>query len=109
MYNSWGYPPLAAPVGAELLVNFVAHDNFTSNDIDAKWKSLRHSLSGLLCASFNLMDEKTTVALSQTERYGVIPRESACTENLTPLLKMIPCHSNVRASLLLFSKLHRQA
>ncbi|KAH3766659.1 GPI transamidase GPI16 [Pelomyxa schiedti] len=114
LYDKWGYPPVAAPLGAELWVEFTSRDI----NVDAQWKQLRNALSGLVCGSFNLMDEPATCkpvglhhrsaptlegkeALPRPARYGVLPREAVCTENLTPLLKLLPCRGKVGLGVML--------
>ncbi len=82
--------------------------------VDALWKGLTGTLSGMFCASLEQM--KITVTGSPTYcfkhegnnnfaknqstdsvrlRYSVLPREAICTENLTPWIKMLPCRSKV--------------
>lgn len=76
-------------------------------------------LSGLFCASLNFIDETLTteprlsfrhelITPSQQNiqqqddttttvlRYGALPHENVCTENLTPWIKLLPCKSKVR-------------
>ncbi|KAN0029498.1 hypothetical protein ACTA71_007627 [Dictyostelium dimigraforme] len=134
-YSEWGYPVRAAPVGVEL----IAWMKPLEKGIDAQWRELTHSLSGLFCASmqflyqvphhtsspnrsfrpegesniYNYNDEDNegfsaaaaTVSTTTTPaiklnngtivplelRYGILPRESVCTENLTPWVKLLPC------------------
>ena len=71
--------------------------------VDQRWAKLGHTLSGLFCASVGLLSEaKTSVpglsfarpAGGASLRYGVLPREAVCTENLTPWTKMLPCMAN---------------
>lgn len=64
----------------------------------------------MFCASFSQIDQKFTVAPeyayrpegafvnnvdNKFVRYGVLPSENVCTENLTPWKKMLPCKSGV--------------
>ncbi|KAK5583503.1 hypothetical protein RB653_005099 [Dictyostelium firmibasis] len=133
-YSEWGYPVRAAPVGVEL----IAWMKPLEKGIDAQWRELTHSLSGLFCASmqflyqvphhtsspnrsfrpegesniYNFNEENdennsssssssttTTPAIKLNNgtivplelRYGILPRESVCTENLTPWVKLLPC------------------
>ena len=87
--------------------------------MDSQWKSLTNTLSGLFCASLNFIDETITTeptlsfrssssASSSFEnnndivlRYGSLPHESVCTENLTPWLKLLPCKSKVSLYIIL--------
>lgn len=101
----------AAP-GAELLAWFNA-DNRTEAFIDEQWKELCGILSGLLCASLSFIDNSNTVRPEFTfrptfspgvgkssipdvdskrylVRYATLPRETVCTENLTPWIKLLP-------------------
>ncbi|XP_010547095.1 PREDICTED: GPI transamidase component PIG-T-like isoform X2 [Tarenaya hassleriana] len=99
-YEQWGgFDPLssmnAKPVGVELWAVFDA----PQSQIDASWKNLTHALSGLFCASINFLESSTSYAAptwgfgpkSDKLRYGSLPREAVCTENLTPWLKLLPC------------------
>ncbi|XP_064640505.1 GPI transamidase component PIG-T-like [Lineus longissimus] len=107
-YEKWGYPVSEAPPGAELWVWFLPE----TKNIDRKWSELSNALSGQFCASLNFMDGKSTVLpkwsfrphgaadphyanLNRHGRYSALPRESVCTENLTPWKKLLPCSSKV--------------
>lgn len=99
-HEHWGgFDPLsstnAKPVGVELWAVFdVPHAQ-----VDASWKNLTHALSGLFCASINFLESSASYASptwgfgtnSDKLRYGSLPREAVCTENLTPWLKLLPC------------------
>lgn len=76
-------------------------------DVDERWTKLTHLLSGLLCGSIGLMADARTSIPQQTFsppypeshiRFGALPREAVCTENLTPWIKMLPCMSNVNTT-----------
>ncbi|XP_046675490.1 LOW QUALITY PROTEIN: GPI transamidase component PIG-T-like [Homalodisca vitripennis] len=103
-HEGWGYPVLDAPPGAELWVWFKPG----TQNIDKNWKELNGALSGLLCASLNFIDSSNSMSpemsfrpmgiedpeqpLNSTLlRYGTLPREIVCTENLTPWKKLLPC------------------
>ncbi|PON42553.1 GPI transamidase component PIG-T [Parasponia andersonii] len=99
-YESWGgFDPIpsnnAKPPGVELWAVF----DVPQDQVDASWKNLTHSLSGLFCASINFLESSTTYSAPQwgfrsasgSLRYGTLPREAVCTENLTPWLKLLPC------------------
>ncbi|XP_031628950.1 GPI transamidase component PIG-T [Contarinia nasturtii] len=111
-YESWGYPVVDSPGGAEVTVWFNAQ-NRTDEYIDEQWKELCGILSGLLCASFSFIDKSNTVEPEYTFRptfspgtgkaslnnvdtnkyrirYATLPREIVCTENLTPWKKLLP-------------------
>ncbi|CAK9159180.1 unnamed protein product [Ilex paraguariensis] len=109
-YERWGgYDPIsssnAKPPGVELWAVFdVPH-----HQIDASWKNLTHALSGLFCASINFLESSTTYSapewafrpVSGNLRYGTLPREAVCTENLTPWLKLLPCRDKAGISALM--------
>ncbi|KAJ2964457.1 hypothetical protein NQZ79_g692 [Umbelopsis isabellina] len=117
-YEEWGYPVAqSAGTGVELWAWMKADANIETN-----WRSLTNTLSGLFCASLNFIDDTLT---SQPElsfrpegsnnsyyhnqhmnegvelRYGHLPHENVCTENLTPWLKLLPCKSKAGIATLL--------
>ncbi|RKP02472.1 hypothetical protein CXG81DRAFT_10743 [Caulochytrium protostelioides] len=74
--------------------------------VDKRWRGLTNALSGIFCASLNYLDRaisaepvssfRPTGAFRPGDgdvrlRYGALPREFTCTENLTPWLKLLPC------------------
>ncbi|KAJ2603351.1 Subunit of the glycosylphosphatidylinositol transamidase complex-like protein [Coemansia sp. RSA 1722] len=100
--RQWGYPPVNSQgVGAEARARIRGSDDH----IAAQWTGLTNALSGVFCASLNFIDDTNTVvpqmvfAESQKSgragvlRQGYLPRESVCTENLTPWIKQLPCQS----------------
>jgi len=119
--SEWGYPVSSAPPGVELWTWFhpsisasVSSDgaDAASRGVDAAWKRLVNAISGLSCSSLNfLVKDKVTVSPnlsfkptgavfdrksdlnSSLLRYGALPREIVCTENLTPWKKLLPCDS----------------
>lgn len=109
-YKKWGgFDPLsttnAKPPGVELWATF----DLPLNEIDSTWKNLAHCLSGLFCASINFLESSTAYSApswgfhlnSSKLRYGALPREAVCTENLTPWLKLLPCRDKAGIALLL--------
>ncbi|XVF21368.1 hypothetical protein REPUB_Repub12eG0084400 [Reevesia pubescens] len=109
-YESWGgFDPIpssnAKPPGVELWAVF----DVPQHQIDASWKNLTHTLSGLFCASINFLESATTYSApewgfppaSGNLRYGTLPREAVCTENLTPWLKLLPCRDKAGIAVLL--------
>ncbi|KND00994.1 GPI-anchor transamidase subunit GPI16 [Spizellomyces punctatus DAOM BR117] len=106
-HEKWGYSPLSAPGGVQLW------SWFETANVDSQWKGLTHALAGLFCASLNFIDQSATAepllsfrtngtvtsASELTEsnspqlRYGSLPREAVCTENLTPWVKLLPCQT----------------
>jgi len=104
--EKWGYPVESTPPGGLVLARFLP----TVTDVDEAWEGLTGALAGLLCASMNKLDRREVVqpvysfsnqgiigpGLSSNEtylRYGLLPRENLCTENLTPWKKLLPCKS----------------
>ncbi|CAG8593041.1 23389_t:CDS:10 [Dentiscutata erythropus] len=105
-YEDWGYPSVSsAGTGVELWAWL-----WKDGKLDKNWKSLTNALAGLFCASLNFIDDTITVqpklsfrpegsfnATELTERaelrYGSLPHENVCTENLTPWIKLLPCKS----------------
>ncbi|CAG5099025.1 Oidioi.mRNA.OKI2018_I69.XSR.g16183.t1.cds [Oikopleura dioica] len=92
---------LASPVGAFLVASF-QEDEIPVED---RWKSLVGVLAGLFCISLNQLDTRSAVtppillpsfaqvSSPSLRRVGFLPREVACTENLTPWKKIIPTGS----------------
>ncbi|ORX64404.1 Gpi16 subunit, GPI transamidase component, partial [Basidiobolus meristosporus CBS 931.73] len=110
--ENWGYPVASSSgTGVELWGWFR-----NSSNVEENWKGLTNSLAGLYCASLNFIDDTITVEpkLSfrpegfggevrndQTLRYGILPHENVCTENLTPWIKLLPCQMKSGLSSLL--------
>lgn len=107
-YETWGYPVENAAPGAEVLAWFEDDSGISEEEIDRQWKELCGTLSGLLCASFSFIDQTNTMKPkfsfrpqfnlkndfnSTFLRYGTLPHEIVCTENLTPWKKLLPCNS----------------
>lgn len=110
-YERWGgSDPIstrnAKPPGVELWALF----DLPTEEIDSTWKNLTHALSGLFCASINFLESPTAYSspywgfLSNNGnlRYGALPREAVCTENLTPWLKLLPCRDKAGIASLLY-------
>ncbi|KAJ0110944.1 hypothetical protein Patl1_01578 [Pistacia atlantica] len=109
-YEQWGgFDPIssnnAKPPGVELWAVFDVPQSL----VDAYWKNLTHTLSGLFCASVNFLESSTAYSApewafrpaSGNLRYGALPREAVCTENLTPWLKLLPCRDKSGLSALM--------
>ncbi|XP_050208192.1 uncharacterized protein LOC126657530 [Mercurialis annua] len=109
-YEIWGgFDPIssnnAKPPGVELWAVF----DVPQHQVDANWKNLTHALSGLFCASINFLESSTSYAAPEWSfrpatggmRYGMLPREAVCTENLTPWLKLLPCRDKAGLSVLM--------
>ncbi|KAL6630499.1 hypothetical protein ACP70R_028572 [Stipagrostis hirtigluma subsp. patula] len=110
-YEQWGgFDPMstsnAKPPGVELWAVF----DLPLTEIDATWKNLTHTLSGLFCASINFLESSTAFSAPRwgfklnegNLRYGALPREAVCTENLTPWLKLLPCRDKAGVASLLY-------
>ncbi|XP_065065283.1 GPI transamidase component PIG-T-like [Rhopilema esculentum] len=119
-YNLWGYPMSSAPYGVELWVWFSS--TLDNDKIDEKWYGLVNALSGQFCASLNYLRKGVSASprysfrpmglwhkdqenASTHLRYAVLPRETVCTENLTPWKKLLPCQSKAGIASL-FNALH---
>jgi len=90
--SNWGQAPFpVASTGIGCRAQFKAN----GENVDSRWTALTHRLSGLLCGSIGLLNDALTTAPSAHERFGILPGEAVCTENLTPWLKLLPCMSNV--------------
>lgn len=113
-HKKWGYPFEDAGPGAEVSAWFKQ----SVSNVDKEWTSLTSSLAGLLCASLNFIDSSNslspeigmgpTSALNYTPssnyfRYSTLSRETACTENLTPFKKLLPCDSKKGLAMLMNS------
>ncbi|KAL6567089.1 hypothetical protein OROMI_015493 [Orobanche minor] len=109
-YERWGgFDPIsnsnAKPPGVELWADF----DIPQHEVDDSWKNLTHALSGLFCASINFLEHSTSFSSPQWNfrsisgklRYGTLPREAVCTENLTPWLKLLPCRDKAGLSSLM--------
>jgi len=101
-----GYPVEAAPPGAAVTARFLPQ--VPAPEVDTAWEGLTNALAGLLCASLNKLDRTQGVSpkhsfqpvgaqganLSSSPshlRFGLLPKENLCTENLTPWKKLLPC------------------
>ncbi|KAG0070405.1 hypothetical protein BGZ89_000742 [Linnemannia elongata] len=126
-YSDWGYP-LAPSVGTG--VELWAWLNDDKRQTEEHWKGLTNTLSGLFCASLNFIDDTITTepklsfrneglynthsvpttshnknnsTIPRKLRYGSLPHENVCTENLTPWIKLLPCKSKAGIASLLKS------
>lgn len=107
-----------AEVWASLRANATRTTTTGDNDDDgsariepalmARWRTLTANLAGLFCASLDALDERLTVtpwtrsfpssSSSSTPSnhasktlHATLSSEAVCTENLSPLLKLLPC------------------
>merc|ERR1719204_1769 len=117
--SEWGYPVTPAPPGMELWSWFHPSAASAEGGVDATWRRLVDALSGLSCSSLtfvsrdkvtvspNLSFKPTGAVFQQKDnrnssllRYGALPREIVCTENLTPWKKLLPCDSKAGLAML---------
>ncbi|KAK9721077.1 Subunit of the glycosylphosphatidylinositol transamidase complex-like protein [Basidiobolus ranarum] len=110
--ENWGYPVASSSgTGVELWGWF-----HNSSNVEENWKGLTNALAGLYCASLNFIDDTITVEPKLSFRpegqggaengdlklrYGILPHENVCTENLTPWIKLLPCQMKSGLSSLL--------
>jgi phosphatidylinositol glycan class T len=105
--------PLGGPVGGELVAWL---DEVDDDKVDALWINLQQALAGVFCASLHqiggMQTSRPRFAFQQAAgadtgrnrvRYGTLPRENVCTENLTPWLKLLPCRNQAGLGKLLNS------
>ncbi|CAB4321557.1 unnamed protein product [Prunus armeniaca] len=104
-----GFDPIssnkAKPPGVELWAVFDA----PLEQVDESGKNVIHALSGLFCASINFLESSTSYLAPEwgyrptpgSLRYGTLPREAVCSENLTPWLKLLPCRDKAGISALM--------
>eukprot|EP00899_Mesostigma_viride_P012047 jgi/Mesvir1/20843/Mv07936-RA.1 len=119
-HDRWGVTPMnvpAKPTGVELWATF--DDALPLDKVASTWHHLTHVLAGLFCASLGQLGDPPNVvapsllgelamlqqrhkgAGSGRTRYGVLPQEAVCTENLTPWLKLLPCRDRAGLAALL--------
>ncbi|KEH18200.1 GPI transamidase component Gpi16 subunit-like protein [Medicago truncatula] len=99
-YERWGgfdtiSSQNAKPPGVELWAVF----DVPPNQVDASWKNLTYSLSGLFCASINFLESSSSYSapkLAFQSAFG-----SLRYENLTPWLKLLPCRDKAGLSALM--------
>ncbi|KAK3272693.1 hypothetical protein CYMTET_19024 [Cymbomonas tetramitiformis] len=100
--KKWGQPLLrTVSSGAQLLASFKR--DASPDEVQAAWTNLTHGLGAIFCGSLSFLENGPAKAqpifspfhgLHEAEhvhRYGALPREMLCTENLTPWLKLLPC------------------
>ena len=100
--------PLAGPSGAELFVTLSTSPHLAPPL--TRHSALLSALTGLICASFNRIDATRTSHPTHlypptpgASFYSTLPRENVCTENLTPLIKLLPCRNRRGLASLLHS------
>jgi GPI-anchor transamidase subunit T len=113
--ENWGLSPdSGAPTGADLWALVPEQDAWQ------QWEGLTRALSGLYCSSLSTLDESRTYSPHLASQRlsaqhsanasehtalrllrGSLPREAVCTENLTPLVKLLPCRDKAGLGTLL--------
>jgi phosphatidylinositol glycan class T len=87
------------PPGAELRATFLnkTTSTDTTTSSDDNWTHLKAALGGIFCASLSTIDTATTMAgtkyIYAKQYHGYLQREMLCTENLAPLIKLLPCRT----------------
>lgn len=125
--DRWGSAPIASPQGVELWAWFMPNaDGDTPksrSELRGAWRGLTNALGGLLGSSINFLDSDTqhvhprhsvrptsgvltaiwgaANAPDSHVYLGSLPREVACTENLTPWAKLLPCRQHAGLASLL--------
>ena len=125
--DRWGSAPVASPQGVELWAWFMPSTKGAAHrspsELRVAWRGLTNALGGLLGSSINFLDSDTqhvhprhsvrpTSGVVQSawgaagapESHvflGSLPREVACTENLTPWAKLLPCRQHAGLASLL--------
>lgn len=117
-YAAWGSPLWsdaghdAVGTGAEMVAKLRGQSDFASHspmwpdtiltppkqiataDVLAQWRTLTAGLAGLFCASLDTAADQVVVLPSdKTRLHAFLPSEGICTENLSPLVRMLPCHA----------------
>ncbi|GBG28103.1 GPI transamidase component PIG-T [Hondaea fermentalgiana] len=105
----WGASPVPAAQGVEVWALLRAQD---APSADEAWRALAAALAGLSCASLDtivdsriarprhtfgmppLNTSETVTDETLFLQYGQLSSEASCTENLAPLLKLLPCRGN---------------
>lgn len=117
-YTQWGYPVHSAPPGAQVSARL--RPSVPVDNVDSTWEGLTDALAGLLCASLNKLDRTQSISPDLSFRprgvvghnltgdnshfrYGLLPKENVCTENLTPWKKLLPCKGKRGLAVLLNS------
>jgi hypothetical protein len=104
--SMWGAPLLPVPLGLELTAVF--EQSLSIAQVEKAWILLANQLSGLLCASINILVQNpgansfpTSFPLHPLQlggaashsRHGLLPREALCTENITPFRRLLTRHA----------------
>ena len=90
----------SGPPGAELRAMFGRQTHRKSD-----WVKLRAALGGIFCTSLSTIDDSTTLhrpssesTIFAGETVSFLWREMLCTENLVPVIKLLPCREHAGLS-----------
>jgi phosphatidylinositol glycan class T len=110
-YDAYGalVPDHAGPPGAELRADFGRRSGGGGGGagrLSSRWTRLKAALGGIFCASLSTIDETTTLyrthppapTMFSGETVGFLWREMLCTENLVPVIKLLPCRDHAGLS-----------
>ena len=107
-YDAYGTmsPDLAGPPGAELRADFGGRGGRGGAGRLSGWTRLKAALGGIFCASLSTIEDTTTLhptrqprpAIFGGETVGFLWREMLCTENLVPVIKLLPCREHAGLS-----------
>ncbi|EGG03544.1 uncharacterized protein MELLADRAFT_78546 [Melampsora larici-populina 98AG31] len=103
--------------------NELNHDMQHASSIDNNWAGLTNTLAGLFCASLGQLSQPAHITRPppslfprrNQERFrtdtgeeieaelfhGLLPLEQPCTENLSPVLRLLPCKGHAGLSMLI--------
>ncbi|KAL9643924.1 hypothetical protein ABK040_013333 [Willaertia magna] len=109
-YLEWGIPKISlpnllSPSGVTLNVTFSPNlEDKIENKIENKYIYLVNELSGLFCTSLNFLISKKVYEsgvfhfLNKNTIYGTLNEETVCTENLSPILSILPYRGKIGLS-----------
>lgn len=100
MYDEWG-SPMPGTLGDDSVASGAEVWASMTNDTEMwpRWRVLTSALASISCASLDGIDETTTLmphhpyfgAHGGPVMHAYLSSESVCTENISPLLKLLPC------------------
>ena len=101
MYEEWG-SPAPGTLGDDGVASGAEVWASINNDTEMwpRWRVLTSALASVSCASLDGIDETTTImpnylyfGTNSPVVHAYLTSESVCTENISPLLKLLPCKS----------------
>ncbi|KAN0061129.1 Subunit of the glycosylphosphatidylinositol transamidase complex-like protein [Thecaphora frezii] len=108
--DAGGNASFASPTAGDARAAMLPGPFAPEASISDRWSGLTSSLAGLFCTSLNTLDSRSTVMPSlalvppnnrSRTLHAFLASESICTENLTPLLKLLPCKNHAGLASLL--------